>query len=230
MKRSITTILALAAVGVFSSQAFAGAVISVRIAPPPLPVFEQPVCPGPGYIWTPGYHAYGEFGYYWVPGAWVLAPQPGFLWTPGYWGWNERAYFWHTGYWGRRVGFYGGINYGFGYFGTGFAGGRWAGNVFHYNTAVTNVNVTNVHNTYIDKTVVRNVTNNTTVNHSFNGPGGVSARADRREVAESHASRQGPTPAQISHAEAMHANHVTSHGGVVRGQETRASGGHRERR
>ena len=28
--------------------------ISVRIAPPPRPVYEQPYCPGPNYIWTPG--------------------------------------------------------------------------------------------------------------------------------------------------------------------------------
>ena len=24
----------------------------------------------PGLIWTPGYWAYGDDGYYWVPGAW----------------------------------------------------------------------------------------------------------------------------------------------------------------
>ena len=30
----------------------------------------------------------------------------------------------YDGYWGPHVGFYGGINYGFGYFGLGFEGGR----------------------------------------------------------------------------------------------------------
>ena len=34
------------------------------------------------------------------------------------------AFFWHEGYWGPHVGFYGGINYGFGYWGHGYEGGR----------------------------------------------------------------------------------------------------------
>ena len=49
--------------------------VSISIAPPVLPVYEQPLCPGPGYIWTPGYWAYGEDDYYWVPGTWVLPPD-----------------------------------------------------------------------------------------------------------------------------------------------------------
>ena len=62
--------------------------ISVRVGPPALPVYAQPVCPGPGYSWTPGYWAWShEAGYYWVPGTWVVAPV-GMLWTPGYWGWG----------------------------------------------------------------------------------------------------------------------------------------------
>ncbi|HEV3176876.1 MAG TPA: YXWGXW repeat-containing protein, partial [Stellaceae bacterium] len=39
--------------------------ISVGIAPPPLPIYEQPLIPGPGYLWTPGYWAWGPEGYYW---------------------------------------------------------------------------------------------------------------------------------------------------------------------
>ena len=105
--------------------------ISVRVGPPPLPVYTQPICPGPGYIWTPGYWANDpDNGYYWVPGTWVMAPTPGFLWTPGYWGWGGSAFFWHVGYWGPHVGFYGGINYGFGYPGVGFVGGEWRGGAF----------------------------------------------------------------------------------------------------
>jgi len=38
------------------------------VAPPPLPDYEQPPIPAPGYIWTPGYWGWGEEGYYWVPG------------------------------------------------------------------------------------------------------------------------------------------------------------------
>src|SRR5262250_2911266 len=93
--------------------------VSITIAPPVLPVYVQPPIPGDGYIWTPGYWAYGDEGYFWVPGTWVLAPQPGLLWTPGYWGWGGSAFLWHAGYWGPTVGFYGGVSYGYGYFGNG---------------------------------------------------------------------------------------------------------------
>ena len=153
--------------------------ISVHIGPPALPVYVQPVCPAPGYIWTPGYWAYSDDGYYWVPGTWVLAPEPGLLWTPGYWGWGGGVYVWHGGYWGPHVGFYGGINYGFGYGGVGFVGGRWNHGVFAYNTAVTNVNTTVIHNTYVNKTVINNVTVNRV---SYNGgTGGITARPTAEE-------------------------------------------------
>ncbi len=39
------------------ASSFAGVFVSVNIAPPILPVYEQPLCPGDGYIWTPGYWA-----------------------------------------------------------------------------------------------------------------------------------------------------------------------------
>src|SRR5580658_10513503 len=98
-------------------------------------VYEQPPVPGPGFLWAPGYWAWGDGDYYWVPGTWVEAPQPGYLWTPGYWGWNEGVYLWHGGYWGEHVGFYGGVNYGFGYFGGGYQGGYWDHGAFRYNGA-----------------------------------------------------------------------------------------------
>jgi hypothetical protein len=140
--------------------------IQANEPPPPLPAYEQPPCPVEGYIWTPGYWAWAPAGYYWVPGTWVAPPRVGLLWTPGYWGFVGGVYMFHAGYWGPHVGFYGGVNYGFGYGGVGFAGGRWVGNSFAYNQSVTNVNVTVVHNTY-NETVVNNVT---TVNRvSYNG-------------------------------------------------------------
>jgi hypothetical protein len=171
--------------------------ISVHIGPPALPVYVQPVCPAPGYIWTPGYWAYGPDGYFWVPGTWVLAPTPGFLWTPGYWGWGGGAYLWHAGYWGPHVGFYGGINYGFGYGGVGFVGGEWRGGAFHYNTAVTNVNTTVIHNTYVNNTVI----NRTTVNNvSYKGgTGGVTARPSSAELAAEHEHHVAPTSLQTQH-------------------------------
>jgi WXXGXW repeat (2 copies) len=170
------TAMILGTPGAANAQIAVG--VSVRLGPPVLPVYEQPVCPAPGYIWTPGYWAYGEDDYYWVPGTWVMAPQVGFLWTPGYWGFGEGVYVWHGGYWGPHVGFYGGINYGYGYTGVGFVGGEWRGREFAYNRSVTNVNVTVIHNTY-NRTVI----NNTTINRvSFNGgPHGIQAHESEHE-------------------------------------------------
>jgi hypothetical protein len=102
-------------------------------APPPLPDYEQPPNPEDGDLWTPGYWAWNDGGYFWVRGAWVSPPRVGVLWTPGYWDYVDTAYVFHRGYWAPYVGYYGGINYGFGYFGSGFAGGRWVGNSFAYN-------------------------------------------------------------------------------------------------
>jgi WXXGXW repeat (2 copies) len=154
-----------------ATRAQVGIGVSIRVGPPVLPVYTQPICPAPGYLWVPGYWAYGPDGYYWVPGAWVEPPTVGLLWTPGYWAFTGSFYRWNAGYWGPQVGFYGGINYGFGYTGFGYSGGYWRGNDFYYNRAVTNVNVNVVHNTY--NTSVR--TNNNHV--SFNGGrGGVNAR------------------------------------------------------
>lgn len=107
--------------------------------PPALPEYDQPPAPGPNYMWTPGYWAWGPYGYYWVPGAWVEPPYYGALWTPPYWGWYGGYYRFHPGYWGLHVGYYGGIDYGFGYIGIGYFGGYWSGNNFYYNTAVTRV-------------------------------------------------------------------------------------------
>ncbi len=171
--------------------------ISVRIGPPALPVYAQPICPGPGYLWTPGYWAWNDDGgYYWVPGTWVMAPV-GMLWTPGYWGWGGGFYAWHAGYWGPHIGFYGGINYGYGYGGVGFAGGEWRGGGFYYNRSVTNVSVTNVTNVY-NKTVI---VNNTTVNNvSYNGgTGGVTRQPTPQEVAAEHEQHTAPLGAQTQH-------------------------------
>lgn len=171
--------------------------ISVNFAPPVLPVYVQPPCPAPGYMWTPGYWAYGPAGYYWVPGVWVGPPAVGFLWTPGYWGYGGRLYVWHPGYWGPHVGFYGGINYGFGYTGAGFMGGYWHSGAFFYNRAVENVSVTNIHNTYFSRTVVnRTVIYNRS---SFNGPGGIRALPTPQERVAMSERHVAPTMSQVTH-------------------------------
>jgi WXXGXW repeat (2 copies) len=186
-----------------ASSAQFGVGISVRVGPPALPVYAQPICPGPGYMWTPGYWGWNDAGgYYWIPGTWVVAPV-GMLWTPGYWGWGGGLYAWHGGYWGPHVGFYGGINYGYGYGGVGFAGGEWRGGGFYYNRAVSNVSVTNVTNVY-SKTVVVEHTTTT----SFNGgEGGVQARPTPQEEAAEHEPHTAALAEQTHHEELASQNH-----------------------
>ncbi len=200
MSRSILRWLLLSLVVLTLAAASFGQIavgVSVRIGPPPLPVYAQPICPGPGYFWTPGYWAWDDDdGYYWVPGTWVVAPV-GMLWTPGYWGWNDGFYLWHGGYWGPHVGFYGGINYGFGYTGFGFGGGEWRGRSFYYNRSVTNVSVTNVTNVY-NRTVI--VNNNSRV--AFNGRGGIEARPTRDQERFAHERHMDVLPSQREHERA----------------------------
>jgi len=180
---------------VLAAPSFAGVSVSVTIAPPVLPVYEQPPCPGDGYIWTPGYWAYGPEGYYWVPGTWATPPTVGLLWTPGYWGWHEGGYLWNAGYWGPHVGFYGGVNYGFGYVGTGYAGGYWRGRTFYYNRSVNNVRITNVH--IYNRTVINNVTVNRV---SYNGGhGGIGARPTHEQEGWTRERHFEPTGLQMRH-------------------------------
>ncbi len=150
--------------------------VAIGAPPPALPYYSQPPAPYPNYQWNPGYWAWGTGGYYWVPGVWVAPPAVGLYWTPGYWGASGGGYGWNAGYWGASVGFYGGINYGYGYPGSGFYGGTWSGGAFRYNTAVVHVNRTVIHNTYNKTVVNKNVCNNCK-NVSYNGgKGGVQAK------------------------------------------------------
>src|SRR5579862_6430031 len=180
--------------------------------PPPLPEYSQPECPGDGYLWTPGYWSYASAGYYWVPGAWARPPEVGLLWTPGYWGFVGGRYRFHYGFWGRHIGYYGGINYGFGYVGAGYQGGYWSGDRFEYNRAVNNITITNVrvYNRTVTNTVV---INNTTINTatagraSYNGPGGVSRRPLPAEIAATREQRVPPMTTQLEQQHAAAQNH-----------------------
>ncbi len=197
ISRYLRNFLLAAVVLAVPASSFAGIFISVGIAPPPLPVYEQPPIPGDGYLWTPGYWAWSpDYGYYWVPGTWVQPPQVGFLWTPGYWGWNSGAYIFNAGYWGPHIGFYGGVNYGFGYGGVGYEGGYWDHGHFAYNRSVNNINNVHITNVY-NHTVV----NNTTINRtSFNGGnGGIQARPSAQEQAAVRENHVQPTPVQMQH-------------------------------
>jgi len=177
------------------AQVFVG--INIATPPPPLPYYVQPALVTPGEIWEPGYWAWGPAGYYWVPGTWVMPPSAGLYWTPGYWGATNGSYTWNNGYWGPSVGYYGGINYGYGYNGLGYVGGMWNGGAFTYNTAVTNVDTTVVRNTYIDRRVVVIRPINRA---SYNGPGGVIVRPRTPELAAVNERHVAPTAVQVQHA------------------------------
>ena len=80
----------------------------------------------------------------------------GALWTPGYWGFYGGRYLFYPGYWGLHIGFYGGINYGFGYVGFGYEGGYWNSGRFFYNRVYNHINVPAVvHNVYNYRANVR---------------------------------------------------------------------------
>ena len=204
--RSIRMLLFAVIMLAMPMKSFAQIGVVVSFGPPELPVYVQPVCPGEGYIWTPGYWAWDNDGddYYWVPGTWVLAPQVGFLWTPGYWGWGGSGFVFYDGYWGPRVGFYGGINYGFGYFGHGYEGGRWDHDRFYYNREVNNVNVTVIHNVYNTR-VDNSYTRVTRVSYN-GGNGGINERPTRDEESAAHERHVSPVRDQVQHAQAARAN------------------------
>jgi hypothetical protein len=168
--------------------------------PPALPDYEQPAAPGDDFMWTPGYWGYADVGYYWVPGVWIHPPYYGALWTPCYWGFYNGRYRFHPGYWGTHIGFYGGVNYGFGYIGVGYFGGYWNGGHFFYNRSVTNVGFGTTH--VYNRTVIYN-------NHQYGA------------TPSSHISYNGgrgginvaPRPAEVA---AMREQHVNALPGQVR--------------
>jgi hypothetical protein len=88
------------------------------------------------------------------------------LWTPPYWSRVDGGYAFHTGYWATEVGFYGGINYGYGYAGDGYQGGRWENNdVLYYNRAVNNLGSLGIRNVYDQSSTA----DDNAVRVSFNG-------------------------------------------------------------
>ena len=197
--RTIRTLLVFLALAI-PAALFGQIGVRIAIGPPMLPVYEQPICPGDGYLWTPGYWAYDDSisDYYWVPGTWVMAPEEGYLWTPGYWGWGDGGYLFYDGYWGPTVGFYGGINYGFGYWGEGYGGGRWNNGHFFYNSSVNNLGGGNFHNVYNER-----VENKNESRVSFNGGrGGTESRPTSEQEAAVNQRHIPAVAAQAQHVQA----------------------------
>jgi WXXGXW repeat (2 copies) len=202
--------------------------LSVQIAPPMLPIYAQPPMPQSGYIWTPGYWDWTQAtGYYWVPGTWILPPSVGMLWTPPYWGWADNAYLFHAGYWGPQVGYYGGVNYGYGYGGSGYQGGRWDGGNLVYNQTVNNFG--SVHPAHVFS---QKVTANDTTRVSYaGGAHGTKAAPTDQERSAEHDQHVPATAEQTKHiaaaakSPALTASHnggrpaiaATSHPGQFKG-------------
>ncbi len=105
-------------------------------------------------------------------------------------------YVWNAGYWGPHVGFYGGVNYGYGYGGIGYEGGRWDNGVFIYNRTVNNfgnVTITHVYEktVYVEPGASR---------VSFNGgSGGTTVRPTQEEQAAAHERHVAAVPSQLQH-------------------------------
>ena len=216
----------------------ANAMERVTVAPPPLPLYAQPAIPAAGYLWVPGFWAWREAvpDYFWVPGTWVKPPQQGFLWTPAYWSRVDGGYLFHAGYWAEQVGFYGGIDYGYGYAGDGYQGGRWENGALFYNRAVNNLGSPDIANVY-DEAVAADTR---AVRVGFNGGGGgTTARPTRSQETLADARHGEATVEQRKHFElaamdrALYSrlNHgepgvaATSRAGVLEGAGiTRSSG------
>jgi hypothetical protein len=177
--------------------------------PPPLPDYSQPPTPADGYIWTPGYWAWGPNGYYWVPGAWVEPPYVDALWTPGYWGFYGGRYLFYPGHWGQYIGFYGGINYGFGYIGIGYEGGYWNAGHFLYNRVYNNLNTRVVHNVYSYNAGNRAISNRAGNNLRTSYRGGAGGVQARPRPSEAAAWREPTAPrmsSQVQHARSFQSN------------------------
>jgi hypothetical protein len=211
----------------------------VTVAPPPLPSYEQPTIPAQGYLWAPGFWAWrrAALDYFWVPGTWVQPPQPGLLWTPPYWSRVDGGYAFHAGYWADQVGFYGGIDYGYGYTGDGYQGGRWENGAFSYNRAVNNLGSLGIANVY-DEAVTAD---NKAVRVSFNGGRrGTAARPTKHQEALASTQHVRASTEQQKHFELAAIDRslysklnngepgvaATPHAGVLDGEGiTRSSGG-----
>ena len=131
--------------------------------------------------------------------------EPGVLWTPGYWAFVGGVYHFHRGYWAPHVGFYGGVNYGFGYDGAGYEGGRWDNGQFFYNATVNNFGAVHVANVYSQPvTVHARSTSPASATTAARAGTPVKPTPEQEQVAAEQHIR--PTPAQLSQVRAASVN------------------------
>ena len=104
MKISTVALAAMLFVGLSLTSSFAQVGISIGIAPPPIPIYEQPLRASRRLYLDPGLLG---LRFRLLLGSWRLGPSAAnrIPVDPGYWGYNGGNYFFNEGYWGptRRV-------------------------------------------------------------------------------------------------------------------------------
>ncbi len=89
-----------AALGVLLTIGAANAAeVVVRVGPPAPIVETRVVSPGPGYVWTPGYHRWDGNRYVWTAGAWVQPPRPHAHWVGHRWVRRNGGWVMVEGHW-----------------------------------------------------------------------------------------------------------------------------------
>lgn len=73
--------------------------VVVRIGPPHPQVERRSVAPGPGYVWTQGYHRWDGRAYVWVPGSWVMPPRRHARWVAPHWVKRHHGWVFVEGHW-----------------------------------------------------------------------------------------------------------------------------------
>ena len=84
MRRSLLPTLLLGAASLFTLGCATHMAYVDYYGPPAPRVEAYGYAPGPGYVWIPGYYAWGGGGYNWVGGRWALPPRPRAAWVPGH--------------------------------------------------------------------------------------------------------------------------------------------------
>jgi hypothetical protein len=87
------------AFGLFLVVGAASAQVVVQVAPPRPLVEKRPPAPGPGYVWTPGYHHWDGRAYVWTPGVWLLPPNPHAHWVAHRWVHRNGGWVMVEGHW-----------------------------------------------------------------------------------------------------------------------------------
>ena len=174
--------------------------ISVDVEPPPLPVYDQPPIPEPGYLWVPGYWAWDDdTGYYWVPGTWVLPPEPEFAVDARLlvWGWDDGVYVFTPAIGDRRSGSTAASPTASAMTASATRAAIGAGARFTTTTPSTISGGVRIVNVYSKTVVVNNVTN-----VSFNGGAhGTTARPTPEQIAAGNQRHIPATAEQTRHAE-----------------------------